>query len=98
VDEELKNLILAVPVIGVLTFFVRYFMEEIKEEKKISKEERRINKERDDREFEQTKQDIKIMIGISNHVEESNRKHEESNKKHEETNTKIDHIIRKLDT
>ena len=83
-DEDIKNLILATPVIGVLLFFLKYFM-------KVYGEEKEVNKERD-------KQDSEIIVGLKSHVKESNRKHDESNKKHDETNVKIDHIIRKLDT
>ena len=90
VNEDLKNLILAVPVIGVLIFFVKHFMED-------AKQERKINKERDDKNEGRIEQDTKIMQGLSDNLKESNKKHEESHKKHNETNVKIDHIIRKLD-
>ena len=89
-SEELKNLILAVPVIGVLVFFVKHFMND-------AKEERRINKERDDKNEGRIEEDTKILIGINNNLEQSNKKHDESNKKHDETNVKIDHIIRNLE-
>ena len=90
VNEDLKNLILAVPVIGVLIFFVKHFMED-------AKQERKVNKERDDKNEGRIEQDTKIMQGLSDNLKESNKKHEESHKKHNETNVKIDHIIRTLE-
>jgi septal ring factor EnvC (AmiA/AmiB activator) len=90
VSEELKNLILAVPVIGVLVFFVKHFMDD-------AKEERKTNKERDVKNEGRIEQDTKIMEGLSNNLKESNKKHDESNKKHDETNVKLDHIIRHID-
>ena len=75
-EENLKNLIVAVPVIGVLLYFLNYFIKNYEEEKKI-------NKERD-------KQDSEIIVGLKNHIEESN-------KKQTEVSYKIDDIHRKLD-
>jgi len=64
VDENLKNLILAVPVIGVLLFFLNYFMKGYEKEKEV-------NKERD-------KQDAEIIKGLKDHVKESNKKADET--------------------
>ena len=83
IDESLKNLIIATPVIAVLLFFLKYFMKGYEKEKEI-------NTQRD-------KQDSQIIEGLKTHVEESNKKHEESNKKQDETNVKIDHIIRQIE-
>ena len=74
-EENLKNLIVAVPVIGVLLYFLNYFIKNYEEEKKI-------NKERD-------KQDSEIIVGLKNHIEESN-------KEQTEVSYKIDDIHRKL--
>lgn len=82
-SEELKNLILAVPVIGVLIFFVKHFMDD-------AKEERKINKARDAKNEGRIEQDTKIMEGLSNNLKESN-------KKQDETNVKLDRIIRHID-
>ena len=90
VDEDIKNLILATPVIGVLLFFLKYFIKNYEAEKKV-------NKERDEKIEGRIEQDTKIMEGLSSHIEDSNKKHDESNKKHDETNVKIDHIIRQIE-
>lgn len=82
-DENIKNLVVAVPVVGFLIYMLNYFIKSYESEKKV-------NTERD-------KQDSKIIEGLKTHVEQSNKKHEETNKKHDETNVKIDYIIRKLD-
>ena len=66
-DENLKNLIIATPVIGVLLYFLNYFIKNYEEEKKI-------NKERD-------KQDSKLIEGLKTHVQESNKKQEETKEK-----------------
>jgi hypothetical protein len=79
----MENLILAVPVIGVLVYMLNYFM-------KVYEKEKEINKERD-------KQDSKIIDGLKHHVEESNKKHDQSNKVQQETSLKVDSIIRKLE-
>ena len=89
-DEDIKNLILATPVIGVLLFFLKYFIKNYEAEKKV-------NKERDCKNEGRIEQDTKIMEGLSNNLKESNKKHDESNKKHNETNVKLDHIIRHID-
>jgi hypothetical protein len=67
VTENLQNLIIATPVIGVLLFFLNYFMKSYEVEKKI-------NKERD-------KQDSDIIVGLKGHVKETNKKLEEINRK-----------------
>tara|TARA_R110000751_G_scaffold115481_1_gene214867 strand:+ start:416 stop:658 length:243 start_codon:yes stop_codon:yes gene_type:complete len=79
----MENLILAVPVIGVLVYMLNYFM-------KVYEKEKEINKQRD-------KQDSKIIEGLKYHVEESNKKHDTQTKKQDETIIKVDNIIRKLD-
>ena len=64
-DENLKNLIIATPVIGVLLFFLNYFMKGYEKEKDV-------NKERD-------KQDADIIRGLKEHVKDSNKKQDETN-------------------
>ena len=66
-DEDLKNLILATPVIGVLLFFLNYFMKGYEREKNINKKS--------------ADQDSKIIEGMDKHINENNKKHDETNLK-----------------
>lgn len=83
IDESLKNLIIATPVIAVLLYFLKYFIKGYEEEKKV-------NKQKDEAEAKKSKLDAEIMEGMKLHVQESN-------KKQDETNNRLSHIIRKLD-
>ena len=83
IDESLKNLIIATPVIAVLLYFLKYFIKSYEEEKKINKQEQAANKE-------ERKQDSKIIAGVGDYIKENNRKHDETNKK-------IDYITKKLE-
>ncbi len=67
VDENIKNLIIATPVIGVLLFFLKYFMTSYEKEKQI-------NNDRD-------KQDADIIRGLKGHVKETNKKLDEIHRK-----------------
>ena len=76
IDESLKNLIIATPVIAVLLFFLRFFMAEAKEERK-KREENAIK-------------DTKILEGLSGHIDTSNRKHDDTNRKIDSIIKKLD--------
>ena len=82
-DENLRNLIVAVPVVGVLLYFLNYFMKD-------NEKERAVNKERD-------KDNTKIIEGLNEHIKESNKIKYEINKKQDETLLKIDHIIKNIE-
>lgn len=82
-ENDLKNLILATPVIGVLLFFLNYFMKD-------NEKERNINKERD-------KDNTKIIEGLNEHIKDSNKIKYDISKKQDETLVKIDHIIKQVD-
>ena len=75
-NETLSNLILATPVIGVLLYFLNYFIKNYEEEKKI-------NKERD-------KQDSEIIVGLKTHIEESNKKQDAAINKIDDIHRKLD--------
>ena len=76
IDESLKNLIIATPVIAVLLFFLRFFMAEAKEER--TKRENNAIK------------DTKILEGLAGHIETSNKKHNDTNRKIDEIIKKIE--------
>ena len=76
IDESIKNLIIATPVIGVLVFFLKYFMTEAKEERK----------KREDNAVK----DTKILEGLSGHIDTSNRKHDDTNRKIDSIIKKLD--------
>jgi hypothetical protein len=67
VDEDLKNLIIATPVVGVLIFYNRYFMGLYEKEKSMNRKS--------------ADQDSKIIEGMDRHINESNKKHDETNLK-----------------
>lgn len=75
-DENLKNLIIATPVIGVLLYFLNYFIKGYEKEKKTN----------DDA----AKQDSKVIEGLRMHVEESNKKQDDTNKKLDHVIRKLD--------
>jgi hypothetical protein len=83
VDENIKNLILAVPVVGVLLYFLNYFMKD-------NEKERNVNKERD-------KDNTKIIEGLNEHIRESNKIKYDISKKQDETLVKIDHLIKNIE-
>ena len=66
-DEYLKNLIIATPVIGVLLYFLNYFIKGYEAEKKTNEAS--------------TKQDTKLLEGFKIHIEEANKKQDDTNKK-----------------
>ena len=66
-DENIKDLAIASPLIGLLSYFLRYFMAESKEERK----------KREDNAIK----DTKILEGLARHLEASNKKHDDTNKK-----------------
>ncbi len=74
-NETLSNLILATPVIGVLLYFLNYFIKNYEEEKKV-------NKERD-------KQDSEIIVGLKTHIEESNKKQDQTINKIDDIHKKL---------
>ena len=76
IDESLKNLIIATPVIGVLVFFLKYFMTEAKEERK-KREENAIK-------------DTKVLEGLAGHIDTSNKKHDDTNRKIDSIIKKLD--------
>ena len=76
IDESLKNLIIATPVIGVLVFFLKYFMTEAKEERK----------KREDNAIK----DTKVLEGLAGHIDTSNRKHDDTNRKIDSIIKKLD--------
>ena len=82
-DENIKNLILAVPVVGVLLYFLNYFMKD-------NEKERNVNKERD-------KDNTKIIEGLNEHIRESNKIKYDISKKQDETLVKIDHLIKNIE-
>ena len=82
-DENIKNLIVAVPVVGVLLYFLNYFMKD-------NEKERNVNKERD-------KDNTKIIEGLNEHIRESNKIKYDISKKQDETLVKIDHLIKNIE-
>ena len=75
-SENLENLILAVPVIGVLLFFLNYFIKGYESEKQT-------NASRD-------KDDADVIRGLSDHVKDNNKRLETSEKKLDEIIRKIE--------
>ena len=75
-DENIKEIIIASPLVGLLSYFLRYFMAEAKEERK----------KREDNAVK----DTKILEGLAGHIETSNKKHDDTNRKIDSIIKKLD--------
>ena len=75
-SDDFDKLVYGVPVIGVLFFFLKYFMKQYEKEKEI-------NANRD-------KEDAHVIRGLSDHVKDNNKRLETSEKKLDEIIRKIE--------